>query len=262
MRSSFIGSVLFIALAPAVVCADQPELVAKDCAVPRAGRYLVVLQGQRGDAPLGALHLETWSEDGSVRGRRFLRVGRHYSETSYQGRWQTISTCRLTVTREPQGSASSVFLTDQGRPRYGISTRVRDVVTEQWLPQPAGACKPSAMDGTVLSRQMGMTFADGAWTPNAVIQRETWSAWRMAGLAVSSYDGDGEVAAYQGRFLQDDNCVGRIHQRDARGAKYSYAAILRADGTGYAYLQVQGDDLTVALLDRLAPDRESIVRSR
>ena len=67
----------------------------------------------------------------------------------------------------------------------------------------------------------------------------------MAGLAVSSYDGAGEVAAYQGRFLQDDNCVGRIRQQDARGVNYVYAAILRSDGKGYAYLQTQGDDLTV-----------------
>ena len=254
MRSLFIGPVVFMAMAPAVLCADQAEPVAKDCSVPRAGRYLVVRKGQRGDAPLGALQLETWSEDGSVRGRRFLRVGRHYSETNYSGRWQKLSTCRLTVTRDQQGSASSVLLTDQGRPRFGISTRLGDVVTEQWLPQSGGACKPPAMDGTVVSRQTGMTFADGVWTRNAVIQRETWSAWRMEGLAVSSYDGADEVAAYRGRFVQADNCVGRIRQRDDRGVDYEYAAILRADGMGYAYLQVQGDDLTVALLDRLAPD--------
>ena len=252
MRSLFFGPMLLAVLLPASVRANQPE--PKECAAPRLGSYLVIRQGQRGGSPLGGLQVETWSEDGSVRGRRFLRVGRRYSETRYEGRWQQVSTCGLTVTRDQQGSGSSVLLTDQGTPRFGISTKVGDVVTEQWLPQPAGDCKPSAMDGTVLSRQMGMTFANGAWTPNAVIQRETWSAWQMAGLAVSSYDGAGEVAAYQGRFLQDDNCVGRIRQQDARGVNYVYAAVLRSDGTGYAYLQTQGDDLTVALLDRIAAE--------
>lgn len=254
MRSLSCGAVLLAALCPASVHADQSQQEPEECALPRLGSYLVIRQGQRGDAPLGGLQLETWSEDGSVRGRRFLRVGRRYSETRYQGRWQKVSACGLIVTRDLRGSASRVLLTDRGTPRFGISTRVGDVVTEQWLPQPSGVCKPSAMDGTVLSRQMGMTFANGVWGPNAVIQRETWSAWKMAGLAVSSYDGAGEVAAYQGRFLQDDNCVGRIRQRDARGVDYVYAAILRSDGMGYAYLQTQGDDLTVALLDRMAAE--------
>ena len=254
MRSLFCGAVLLAALCPPSVHADQSQPEPEECALPRLGSYLVIRQGQRGDAPLGGLQLETWSEDGSVRGRRFLRVGRRYSETRYQGRWQKVSACGLIVTRDLRGSASRVLLTDRGTPRFGISTRVGDVVTEQWLPQPSGVCKPSAMDGTVLSRQMGMTFANGVWGPNAVIQRETWSAWQMAGLAVSSYDGARDVAAYQGRFLQDDNCVGRIRQRDARGVDYVYAAILRSDGMGYAYLQTQGDDLTVALLDRMAAE--------
>ena len=254
MRSLFCGAVLLAALCPPSVHADQSQPEPEECALPRLGSYLVIRQGQRGDAPLGGLQLETWSEDGSVRGRRFLRVGRRYSETRYQGRWQKVSACGLIVTRDLRGSASRVLLTDRGTPRFGISTRVGDVVTEQWLPQPSGVCKPSAMDGTVLSRQMGMTCANGVWGPNAVIQRETWSAWQMAGLAVSSYDGAREVAAYQGRFLQDDNCVGRIRQRDARGVDYVYAAILRSDGMGYAYLQTQGDDLTVALLDRMAAE--------
>ena len=72
----------------------------------------------------------------------------------------------------------------------------------------------------------------------------------MVGLAVSSYDGAGEVAGYQGQFIQYENCIGRIRQQDDRGATYAYAAILRSDGSGYAYLQTQGDDLTVALVEK------------
>ena len=84
-----------------------------------------------------------------------------------------------------------------------------------------------------------------------MIQQETWSGWRMVGLAVSSYDGSGEVSAYQGEFTQQENCIGRIRQQDYRGVTYAYAAILRSDGEGYAYLQTQGDDLTVALVGRI-----------
>lgn len=73
----------------------------------------MIRQGQRGDAPLGGLQLETWSEDGSVRGRRFRRVGRRYSEILHQRRWQKVSACHLTVTRDQQGSASRVLLTDR-----------------------------------------------------------------------------------------------------------------------------------------------------
>ena len=84
-----------------------------------------------------------------------------------------------------------------------------------------------------------------------MIQKESWTGWSMVGLAVSSYDGAGEVAAYQGQFTQDQNCIGRIRQQDDRGVIYAYAAILRSDGGGYAYLQTQGDDLTVALVEKL-----------
>ena len=74
----------------------------------------------------------------------------------------------------------------------------------------------------------------------------------MVGLAVSSYDGAGEVAGYQSRFIQDENCIGRIRQQDNRGTTYAYTAILRSDGSGYAYLQTKGDDLTVALVEKSA----------
>jgi hypothetical protein len=106
------------------------------------------------------------------------------------------------------------------------------------------------MNGSFLSQQRGSSLAASSWKANAVIQRESWTEWQMVGLAVSSYDGTGEVAGYQGRFIQDENCIGRIRQQDDRGATYAYTAILRSDGSGYAYLQTQGDDLTVALVEK------------
>jgi len=221
------------------------------CAAPATGQYLIVSQGMRGEQPLGGLQLETWLPDGSVSGTRFLRVGRAFSETTYEGRWASGSSCGLTVTREEEGHNSKVLLTEQGLPHFGLSDRAQDVVTEQWIQQPDRLCEAEALNGRLMSLQRGHTFSAESWRPNAVIQQETWTGWRMVGLAVSSYDGSGEVAAYQGQFTQNENCIGRIRQQDDQGVTYAYAAILRSDGEGYAYLQTQGDDLTVALVGRI-----------
>jgi hypothetical protein len=220
------------------------------CAAPKTGQYLMMSQGLRGNQPMGSLQLETWLPNGSVTGTRFLRVGRTYSETKYEGRWELESNCGLTVTRDEPGYESKILLTAQGLPRFGLSNRTGDVVREQWMPQPDRSCEPESMNGSFLSQQRGSTFAVSSWKPNAVIQRESWSGWRMVGLAVSSYDGAGEVAGYHGQFTQKENCVGRIRQQDDRGVTYDYVAILRSDGSGYAYLQTQGDDLTVALVEK------------
>jgi len=243
-------------MAPLCVTAfvrSQPLQGSGACASPAMGEYLIVSEGTRGGQPLGRLQLETWLPDGSVRGTRFLRVGRTYSETQYEGRWESESDCGLLVIRDQAGSNSKVLLTSQGRPRFGLSNRAGDVVTERWLLQPDRACKPEVMNGTFLSKQRGHTFVSASWKPNAVIQQETWTGWRMVGLAFSSYDGAGEVAAYQGKFTQDENCIGRIRQQDDQGVTFAYATILRSDGSGYAYLQTQGDDLTVALVEKSLP---------
>lgn len=232
---------------PLLAASQEPDIV---CPAPMLGQYLIVSEGQRDDQPLGRLQLERWSADGSVSGVRFLRVGRTYSETRYDGRWNRLDGCSVSVIRDQNTSPSHVLLSDQGLPRFGLSTRPGDVVAERWVPQPVGPCRPEAMNGVVMSLQEGRTLTSNRWVPNAVIQKETWADWTMAGLAVSSYNGANEVATYQGEFVQKDNCIGRIRQQDARGVSYVYAAILRSDGGGYAYLQTQGDDLTVALLER------------
>ena len=73
----------------------------------------------------------------------------------------------------------------------------------------------------------------------------------MSGIAISSYSGKFEIADYQGNFSQINDCIGSIQQQDTYGATYNYIAILRPDRKGYAYLQIQGDDLTVAILEHV-----------
>ena len=251
MRSLLFLATLLSTAVPLAFVRTHAAPSSDSCAAPATGQYLIVSQGMRGEQPLGGLQLETWLPDGSVSGTRFLRVGRAFSETTYEGRWASDSSCGLTVTREEEGHNSKVLLTEQGLPHFGLSDRAQDVVTERWIPQPEQLCESGDLNGRLMSLQRGHTFSASSWKPNAVIQQESWTEWRMVGLAISSYDGSGEVAAYQGRFTQEENCIGRIRQQDDRGVTYAYAAILRSDGQGYAYLQTQGDDLTVALVERI-----------
>ena len=76
----------------------RPVQASISCAAPVTGQYLIVSQGLRGRQPMGSLQLETWLPNGSVSGTRFLRVGRTYRETKYEGRWESESDCGLTVT--------------------------------------------------------------------------------------------------------------------------------------------------------------------
>ena len=251
MRKPLTLATLLLSAVPLAFFRSQAASSSGACAAPATGQYLIVSQGMRGEQPLGSLQLETWQPDGSVSGTRFLRVGRAYSETPYEGRWVSDSSCGLTVTRDEEGHNSKVLLTEQGLPHFGLSDRAQEVVTEQWIQQPDRNCEADALNGRLMSLQRGHTLSAASWRPNAVIQQETWTGWRMVGLAVSSYDGSGEVAAYQGQFTQDENCIGRIRQQDDRGVTYAYAAILRSDGQGYAYLQTQADDLTVGLTERI-----------
>ena len=99
MRSLLFLATLLSTAVPLVFVRTHAAPSSDSCAAPATGQYLIVSQGMRGEQPLGRLQLETWSPDGSVSGTRFLRVGRTYSETSYQGRWASDSSCGLTVTR-------------------------------------------------------------------------------------------------------------------------------------------------------------------
>lgn len=50
MRSLLCWSIALTVFVPASVRANQPEPM--ECAAPRPGSYLVIRQGQRGEAPL------------------------------------------------------------------------------------------------------------------------------------------------------------------------------------------------------------------
>lgn len=221
------------------------------CNEPNLGTYLIVSQGIKKNVPIGQLQLETWYVDGSLAGTRFSREGTKYSETPYIGRWKKVGNCDINISRADGGMDSNVILKSNGDPHFGIIGTPGVVASERWFPQSNTSCTKETIVGEVLSLQEGHQFKDGRWQSNRVIQRELWSGWKMSGVAMSSYSGKFEIAAYQGNFLQVNNCIGKIQQQDIYGVIYDYIAILRSDGKGYAYLQMQGNALTVAVLDQI-----------
>ena len=221
------------------------------CNEPNTGTYLIVSQGSKKRIPIGQLQLETWKSDGTLNGTRFLREGAKYSTNSYTGKWKNIGNCKIKVDRSDGGMDSNVILKPNGDALFGIMATPDIVASERWFPQSKMSCTKETIVGEVLSLQEGHQFKDGRWQSNRVIQRENWSNWKMSGVAISSYSGKFEVATYQGNFTQINNCIGRIRQQDAYGVSYDYIAILRSDSKGYAYLQTQGDALTVAILEHI-----------
>jgi hypothetical protein len=117
-----------------------------------------------------------------------------------------------------------------------------------------GGCKAADLNGLVLSSQVGLSWANGGWSPNAVVQREQWSDGNVKGLALASYGGVGETAAYSGKLSLDaGSCWGSLSERDALGGTYNYRALVvkgRTGARGYYYLQRDADDLTVGWLVR------------
>ena len=116
------------ALVGALARAAEPPAA---CAAPQPGQYLVVARGSRDGVPVGRLNLETWQADGTVRGRRFLRVGRSYSASSYEGRWFSLGGCGATVNRGDAGPSSQLLLNQAGRPRVGLTMAADTVVSER-----------------------------------------------------------------------------------------------------------------------------------
>lgn len=239
-----------------------PSAEAKGCQAPMQGRYAVMLMGTQqaggGSTPMARLLEERWLPGGAVEGRLVERQGRSQRSASYTGTVKLSGTCLATVERHLPWAhqRSEAVLDGRGRPLYSLDRTNGAVATGRWLPMAPGSCRSADLNGVVLSSQVGLNWLKdkGGWSPNAVVQREEWSEGRVRGLALSSYGGVGDTAAYSGALQLDaGSCWGTLTERDAKGVAYNYRALIvngRAGARGYLYLQSDPDDLTVGWLVR------------
>jgi hypothetical protein len=225
------------------------------CAPPQPGRYLAMGQGEALGEPVAQLVSETWSADGRISGIRLERRGRLFREAAYTGLYRPISLCRVAIERTyGEGTIRSQAVLDLGgHPRYSLGTLPDVVVASRWFRQGTGACTASLLDGTVLSSQQGQSWKKGTWQTNAVVQRESWQAGQVRGIAISSYGPTIEEATYKGSISVTPDCLATVVEKDSLGVTYNYRALVLADGSGYLYLQTDPNDLTVAWLERLRP---------
>ena len=234
--------------------AANPAAASPTCTPPRPGRYAVMGEGENNGEPLARLLLETWSQDGSLRGVRMERRGHLYRESPYTGRFRPLSNCRVAIERTDLNavSTSQAVLDPQGRPRHSLGNMPDVLMASRWFNQPDTACTAALLDGVVVSQQLGRDWRDRQWKPNAVIQREEWRNGQVTGLAVSSYGPRVEEATYSGSISVQPDCLATIRQKDSLGVTYNYRAIVLADGSGYLYLQTDPDDVTAAFLQRFS----------
>ena len=240
--------------------APQAQAAQPACPSPMQGRYAVMGMGvQRGgpsNTPTAHLLEERWLAGGKLSGTLVERVGRSERQATYSGQARLTPTCVLQLERTlPWGTErSEVVLDGRGRPLYSLNRTAGSVITSRWLPMAPGGCKAADLNGLVLSSQVGLSWANGGWSPNAVVQREQWSDGNVKGLALASYGGVGETAAYSGKLSLDaGSCWGSLSERDALGGTYNYRALVvkgRTGARGYYYLQRDADDLTVGWLVR------------
>jgi hypothetical protein len=224
------------------------------CAAPQPGRYAVMGEGDLNGEPLARLLWETWTSDGTLKGVRLERRGRTYRESTYTGRIQPLSNCRVSVERTYLNtvSASQAVLDGQGRPRYSLGTLPDVLLLSRWFPQPATSCSATLLNGLVLSQQRGKSWRGERWLTNAVVQRERWREGQVRGLAISSLGPTVQEATYSGSIDVQPDCLATIRQRDSLGVTSTYRAIVLADGSGYLYLQTDPDEVTAAVLQRVA----------
>lgn len=230
-------------------------LAAPRCAAPQPGRYVVMGQGQVAAEPVARILQETWQPDGRLSGVRLERRGLAYRESSYGGTYRPISGCRVAIERTYGDaiSRSQAVLDNGGVPRYSLGTLPDLVVASRWFRQPEGRCSAGLLDGTVVSMQQGLDWKAGRWTPNAVIQNESWSGGKVNGIAISSYGSTIEEATYTGSIEVTPDCLATVRQQDSLGVNYNYRAVVLADRSGYLYLQTDPNDLTVGWLERVRP---------
>jgi hypothetical protein len=261
---ALLSAALGLAAGLSLPLSPAPARAEVRCPQPVQGRFAVMGSGlERSIAaattrstPTAHLLEERWLAGGRLEGTLMERRGRSERSGRYSGSVRLRESCVLEVERNlPWGTErSEVVLDGRGRPLYSISRRSGSVVTSRWLPMASGSCQPADLDGLVLSSQVGLSWKNGGWSPNAVVQREQWRAGSVQGIALSSYDGVGETATYTGSLQLDrDSCWGSLREVDAQGTTYNYRALLvkgRSGARGYLYLQNDPNDLTAGWLVR------------
>ena len=265
MRTPLLALLPAACLVLSSVPAPQPVRAAgAGCAAPMQGRYAVMGMGVEQSSRSGSstaiptAHLleERWLAGGVIAGTLIERRGRTEQQATYRGRSRLNSSCVLELERQlPWGAQrSEVVLDGRGRPLYSINRNAGSVITSRWLPMAPGSCTAADLNGLVLSSQVGLSWSEGGWSPNAVVQREHWSNGRVEGVALSSYGGLGDTASYTGQLkLDSGSCWGKLQERDAKGIDYNYRALIvkgRSGARGYLYLQNDLDDLTAGWLVR------------
>jgi len=250
-----------VGIGTTTLAGPQPAL-AKGCQAPMQGRYAVMAMGTVSAAasatPQARLLEERWLPGGVVEGRIVERLGREQRSGTYRGSVAMGGTCLVRVQRQlPWGrQVSEAFLDGRGRPLYSLDRTAGSVISSRWLPMAPGSCAVADLNGVVLSSQVGLNWlkGKGGWSPNAVVQREEWLDGTVKGLALSSYGGVGDTAAYTGQLQLDrSSCWGTLVEKDANGVVYNYRALLvngRTGARGYLYLQSDADNLTVGWLVR------------
>ena len=244
-----------LALAASLVIPTQVRAESKECAEPKAGRYVVMERGVSGTEPTARLIQERWMPNGRIEGIVFERTGQDSRREGYRGTYQVQSNCQALVQRQLSSTTESTItvLNPNGEPVFGLATQPQTVISSRWVSQGPETCQASELDGVVLSRQRGLSWDGSSWRPNAVIQREVWSNGVVRGEAISSYNGRQEQASYTGDIKTQDDCWARLTETDSKGVDYNYNAVLLSGGRGYIYLQNDKNDLTLGLLERVSP---------
>ena len=250
-RALLAAVALCAGLVPAAAAAEKSAAAAlAQCKSPAAGTFVVLGSGQQRGEPTALLMQERWFADGRIEGVRYLREGRRFAEDRYSGQMKADANCWALVER--QGSAGAmadvVALDRLGRPRTSLVVAPSEVLSLRYVAQAPGACRLEQLDGLVTSQQQGQTWLAGSWQSNAVVQREWWEAGAVHGLAVASYAGRQYRAPYSGNLKLAASCLGAMTQRDSAGVSYNYKVVLLANGSGYVYLQIDPDNLTLGLL--------------
>ena len=222
------------------------------CSSPKPGRYVVMGQGSHKGVPIARLFLEEWKADGLIKGIYFKRDGKNFQEGVYSGSWRSNSNCVVSISRllKNENSTTWAVIDQHGQPHYSLLSVPRTVLTMTYLEQGVAPCNSDTLDGVILSQQKGLSYKAGKWLPNVVVQREIWDQGVVQGLALTSNNGAIESLNYTGNIEVEPNCTARIKEVNSQGVPFTYRAVVLSDGKGYIYLQTEGEDLTLGILER------------